>query len=371
MAKKPREINIRLPWVKDGPSDEDLIEFFQEMSWSHSSGLKFTECLNEYAATCDRVEMMKLMKPLKGEFQKGYGMSDSLEHMHGKIPQYAIEFLRIGEEISNIDLFLEKICERMDAAIQVKDRIATATRIPKISFIFLFVVALFAIYVMIPKLGDVFKEVGVELPAVTQMVIKMGDILATFWFIIPLIVAGIIYGYRYYKKNYPVEYSLIMLRVPFYKDVAYYNIQYNFCSIYGICMDNAVESKRALEFTAMALENEYLKGTIRKAVSLMKSHGMSVADALKRADKEHILAHKVIQRVDLGQRTGNTGDIMLRTANNYKRRFDMSTQKFSDSISSAVLVPSYIMFILVIGMIMYPMMGLTQSISQVGRSFGM
>ena len=53
---------------------------------------------------------------------------------------------------------------------------------------------------VIPRFVGIFDQVGQELPTITKVVIAMSNFLTGYWYILLILIVGIVVGIKGYKK---------------------------------------------------------------------------------------------------------------------------------------------------------------------------
>ena len=172
--------------------------------------------------------------------------------------------------------------------------------------------------------------------------------------------------FRQFKANNPVEYSLLGQRIPFYKDLAYARIQYDFCSIFGLCVSSGVRSDDAMRYTADAIDNTYTRKMLLEAAEYMRE-GLQITEAIEKADNEKIINPGVLAMLQTGIETSKLKDTVVEEAENWLLDLEGIMETIGDKISSAVLVPCYGFILIFFAIIEYPIMTLSQNLSNLSR----
>ena len=352
-----------------GPSDKDVLQFFKIVSRHYKTDRPIVDCVEAYIKSTDNEEMRTVCKSIHRAMVNGSDFAPALEKAPKVFKPFIIQFIRVGEHNNQLDRFIEKIVNQLKQNISIRRKINGATLMPKISMTILFGAFLFLIYYLIPKIAAALTQIKIELPLITRALLSFGNFFSTFWWIVPVFIFLIIVYIRYRKEKYPVEYSLIGLRIPFYKDIAYYQIHYNFCEIFALCRESGLRSIESLKYTAMAIDNAYMSKILNNA-SVLMVRGASLPDAIRKSDIEHIISTEVIAMLETGETTNKTAEIMKTEAESYLEELDNVMETIGDKVSVAVLTPSYGMMLVFFGAVEYPLMQLTQNFGKLSRGIG-
>ena len=340
----------------------DIMNFVKIIYRHHRAGRQLQACVEEYIRTSENKIMRETAKDILKNMKAGSDFAPAMEKHPDVFPRFVIEFVKVGESTSHLDEFMAKIIEQLKEEIGVERKIAAATLMPKISLLLLVGAFMFAIYYLIPKIGDAFRNINMELPLLTKVTLQVGQFFSVFWWIIPLVMFVVFAAAKTYKKSHPIEWSLLALRVPFYKDIAYYRIHYIFCEVIYICMGTSITSKESLKYTALAIDNAYMKQVLKRAVELM-DNGDSMPEAIQKADYEKVLNRGLFAMMETGIETSRTAEIMKTEAETYHDELEVATEAIGDKVSATILVPIYASLILFFLVVEWPLQQLPNQLS--------
>ena len=358
-----------MPIFKKKIGKMDILNFIKIIYRHHRAGRQLKDCMEEFIRTTENVVMRDTAMDILKSMMAGSDFAPAMEKHPDVFPRFAIEFIKVGESTSHLDEFLEKIIEQLKEDINVERKIAAATLMPKISILLLFGAFLFAIYYLIPKIGEAFKNINMELPLLTRVTLQVGEFFVIFWWIIPVVLLVSFIAVRTYKRQNPVKWSLLALRVPFYKDIAYYRIHYTFCEVLYICMGANLTSKDAIKYTALAIDNTYMKLILKKAIDHM-DRGDSMPEAIRKADYEHVLNRGIYSMLQTGIETSRTAEIMKSESETYHDELELATENIGDKVSATILVPIYASLILFFLVVEWPLQQLPNKLSTFSKGMG-
>ena len=130
-----------------------------------------------------------------------------------------------------------------------------------------------------------------------------------------------------------------------------------------------IKSKEAIKYTALAIDNAYMKKILKKAIEYM-DRGDSMPKAIKKADYEHVLNRGLYAMLETGIETSKTAEIMKSEAEIYHDELDAATEGIGDKVSASVLVPIYIAMILFFLAVEWPLQNLQNQLSNTMKGAG-
>src|SRR5690606_29664178 len=104
-----------------------------------------------------------------------------------KKPEYFDELycnlVESGEQAGALENLLDRIATYKEKTEALKAKIKKAMTYPIAVIVVAVIVSAILLIKVVPQFQDVFAGFGAELPAFTQMVINISEILQTWWFI--------------------------------------------------------------------------------------------------------------------------------------------------------------------------------------------
>ncbi len=345
-------------------SDEDLYNFFYILSRYTGFGLKLNDAVALFAEKTEKQELKDLMKTIQKDLNAGLKFSDAIAKHPNVFPNFVIENIRVGEISSQMSSILENLTFHLEQEIKVDKEIKAALLPQKIFLCILFLAVVIIMFFVIPKMGELLKTTDLELPLFTRMVVGIGNFAATFWWLFLILGIAAYFGIKFYKQNNQEEWAALMLKVPFFSEINFTRLQYRFAMIFGLCLQAGIDTRRSLEYTANAVDNILLRKTIQNAVRLMTQRGISIQDAISRANEEtKILSPDFKLMLAVGA-TGSLDEIMLREAKKYREQTVRLSKNIGDKIGVSIAVPGYIIMLIMFAALEFPIFSLLGNMSQ-------
>lgn len=344
----------------------DTLQFFKRIVRYFSATNNLHDAVSEYVRMTEPGPMRDIGKDVYNRLSNGASFSEALERHPQAFPAFIVAFIRLGETTGHLVDLMQEIIKTIKQDMAIEKKISSATFMPKISLVILLGVLGFGVYYLIPRISTSLASLNIELPLLTRMTVKFGEVASDFWWVFPLLIGLAFAGFRYYKQSNPVKYSLLSLRIPLYKDIAYYRMHYHFCKMFALCVRAGIAAGDALHYVALSSTNLYFAKILEKASDLVMNAGVPIDEAIKRSDYEHILHPEVITMLVTGVVSGKLAEVMEDEAGVYEDELNNAMEGIGDKISVAVLVPSYGFMIFIFAVMEYPLINLTNSFGKMG-----
>ena len=344
-------------------SNEELCKFFRVIQKYNNAGVTLAESVSSYAENVENKKMQSLTQEILRDMRNGTEFSSALGKHDAEFPAFIVEIIRVGEESGQIAKVLEEIVFYLEQEIEVDREVRQALWTPKAFMIGMVGAFAVALFLVIPKMGELLTEAHIDLPFITQVVITVGDTAQNFWWLFLLIGVAIKFFYSQFAKKYPERAALMSLKVPFFKVISYNQMQYRFAKILGLCAVANIKTSTSLKYTALASDNLAMKETLLRAVRDMENTGSQVWEALRKADINQIIHKDFFVMLRVGAMTGQLGAILMAEAMNYQKDMLAASKLIGDKVGIAVTIPGYLGLILLFAAIEYPVIEMMQNMN--------
>jgi len=348
-------------------SNEEQLNFFEIVSNFISVGLDTKEGIICYRDDEKKgSHIYNLCGKMLRDIDNGAKFSEAMQKYPQSFSPFSTGLISLAENTGKLGEVLREIVFRLNLKNEISQKVAQATLVPKISFIGIILVFVAFIGWVIPKHGESFYEMNMDLPLITQAVLAVGNAFTAYWYIFAALAIGAVFGYQWVKANRPELIGKFVLRLPFWRPVVLNQARYDFCTIMAICTNAGEEPVRSLRFTAMATDNFFLKEMIGRAIKHVESTGMDFDEALRREDTMQILDSKMYKIMKASRKTGNIGPSLNEMSTFYQRNLKAATDSIGDKIGMVTLVPVYALIMILIAAIALPVGQMASSFSASG-----
>lgn len=343
--------------LKKKIKDEDVYNFFKELSILQKSGVKIEKALQIVSKSIKNPILSKIVEEITLDLKAGLSFSQALSK-HDIFPNLAVAMVKAGESTGNLSQAFENIAQYIKFSIQFKNEVKSAMVYPTF-LIFASFLTLFAMFkFIIPKFFSVFSTNSVEsLPLPSKILLYMSNILTiNIYSVVVFILTGAVV---YYLKSSGVLGRLThnLIYVPIVKDIVINLEMSKFCySMYSM-LSGGVEFLRSLNLSVDTVQNKYIKNALSSVANEVKA-GKSITESF---GKVEFVPEFMVNMVNVGEESGNLKEIFLEL----HYIFD---EKFKNFVKRAltILEPSIITFTgIVVGFIVISLILTVMSLGNV------
>ena len=190
---------------------------------------------------------------------------------------------------------------------------------------------------VIPKLVSIFKEMHVQLPLVTRLIIQTSNLFVYYWWAIGLLIIVLIIIHFFVSKTtlYRLITNKIILHLPIIGSI----VKKLNCALIGQTLESLIRSGvpllKSLEITSNTIGNMYFRQSIIEAKERVKK-GETLSSAL--INYPNLYPIMTIQMIEVGENTGRTADMLEQIAKFYEGEVNNLTKNLSSIIEPVLLV---------------------------------
>jgi type IV pilus assembly protein PilC len=334
IAKK--KFVLAVPFLNKVSLKEKII-FTRNLKVMISAGISLPRSLKILAGQSKSKKLKRTLLEISEEIIEGKNFSESLVKHPAVFPEFFCSMIKVGEEAGTMESVLGVLTRQMERDYELRSKIKGAMIYPIIILITMFVIGILMLIIVVPRLSETFVDLNIQLPFTTRVVILVGNLLAKFWYLVPLILVGLAFFLRLFSKTKRGKklFDTFFVRAPFISSVIkQINSAYTVRTLSSL-IASGIPLVRALEVTAGTLSNGYYKEAINEAAEQVRK-GAKLSEALKR--HENIYPVLVNQMVEVGEETGETSGILEKLAEFFEEEVATTTKNLSVIIEPALML---------------------------------
>ena len=333
---KPKDLLQSISFLQPRVKDKDVILFARQFSTMIDAGLPIIQCLDILHNQQNNVTFKKMLKQVKESVEGGATLAEALKKFPKQFDDLFVNMIAAGEAGGILDAILRRLAAYMEKAARLKSKVKGAMTYPLVTLgIAVIVLAVILIFV-IPVFEEMFSDFGSELPAPTQLVVAMSDMVKSK---ILYIIGAFILFMIALKKYYATEkgrdsVDALLLKLPVFGILLRKVAVTKFTRTMGTMLSSGVAILEALDIVAKTAGNR----TVEKAIYNVRSgitEGRTMADPLKESG---VFPPMVCQMIAVGESTGALDAMLEKIADFYDEEVDQAVENMTALIEPFMLV---------------------------------
>lgn len=246
--------------------------------------------------------------------------------------------IKAAENTGNLENILEQISKNLEKERDLNSKIKAALMYPIVLIIASFIMVIFLVTFVIPRLSKLFFSTGQNIPSYSRFVLTVGLFLNKNLFIILPLLFGIpiaLYFYFFKTKKGKLYFNKLLEKIPVVKNFLEKVALARFALLLASLIRSGTPITKALEVVASAISYPpYEKAILRIAREYMPK-GVSLGESFKR---ESVFPSVVTNLLAIGEKSGKTEEILETLAAFYESETEVALKTLVSFIEPAMLV---------------------------------
>ncbi|MCX6765008.1 MAG: type II secretion system F family protein [Candidatus Nealsonbacteria bacterium] len=335
--RKKSNFSIGIPFLGGVSLSEKMI-FTRNLQVMISAGVSLPNALKILSRQSKSHKFQKVISEISEGVVKGENFSDLLAKHKSVFSDLYCNMVKVGEESGTMENVLSILTKQMEKQHELKSKILGAMAYPAVILVTMIGIGVLMLILVIPKLAETFKDLGIDLPPTTRFVIWLGNSARDFWYLIPVIIFGIIILFKLGAKTKIGKFLIdtMVLKIPVVSRLVKKTNSAYTARTLGSLIASGVPIIRSLELVAGSLNNSYFKNAILEALEKVKK-GAKLAEALKEYE-DKLYSSLVIQMIEIGEETGKTAEILNKLAEFFEEEVSNETKNLSAIVEPVMMV---------------------------------
>jgi type IV pilus assembly protein PilC len=251
----------------------------------------------------------------------GMSLADALAKWPKVFSTVYIAMVRAGEAGGFLHVVLQQIADFRQREQELKGKVKAALVYPCVLAFFATAVLIFLLTYFIPQFSGIFASFGAQLPALTQVVVAMSNILIKYGLFVAagVVVIGFLIkqGLQTDKGRRILE--QIMLKTPALGKVTARFALVRFCRMLGTLVGAGVPLISSLKTAKESLGNQTLSDAVSHAIEEVR-RGAPLSRSL--AATPILFPSSVVEMVAIAEETGRLDKELMRLSQTYEEQLD-------------------------------------------------
>jgi general secretion pathway protein F len=320
-----REVNFK--GFFDRVKPQDVAIFTRQLATLLKAGIPLAESLGALVEQASSDKLRRILAEVRTKVNEGSALADALA-LHPKVfADLYVNMVRAGEAAGNLDAILVRLADFSEGQVKLKNKVQSAMLYPAVTGVAAIGIISLLMIVVVPKITEIFRDMGKALPWNTQLLIFISNIAADYWWLMLILTGGGIYGFRRWKRSARgrSRWDRFVLRLwivgPLIRMVAIAR----FARILGTLLAGGVPLLQALDIVKNLLGNEVLVKVVDDARVAIRE-GESIAAPLQKSGQ---FPPVVTRMIAVGERSGQLEGMLENVAAAYENEVEMKVTRLT------------------------------------------
>lgn len=326
-------INYKLGKVKQ----DELVMVTRNLGSMLRAGLTVTRSLSVIERQTKNVKLKGVVKQIVQKVNDGGQFYQALAEFPKVFDDLYVSMIKAGEESGELSDTLQTLAIQMERSSNLKKKIKGAMIYPAIVISVMCIIGVLMMMFVVPTITGIFKDLGTDLPAMTQVLINISDFFANNPFTVLGGLVGFIVAMTYFFKSKFGKrgMSWLVVRLPVIGTMAKETNAARTARTLSSLLNSGVDVIHSLEITQDVVQNYYYKEVIKTAGERVEKGTPLSQTFVERSDLYPVLMGEMIL---VGEETGNIAAMLGELAVFYETEIERKTKDLSTIIEPLLMV---------------------------------
>jgi type IV pilus assembly protein PilC len=290
-------------FMKPKIKPEDVVMFSRQLALLLESGVGIVQSLELLRVQSVNKNFAAMLSKVVTDLRAGLPLSVALEKHPGAFSKMFCKIIAVGEQTGQLESVLRNLAGYSEQATAAVRKVKQATTYPAVVLVLAILVAILMVTFILPPILAVFKNLGGNLPLITQILI-WGITFATsygIYIIMAIAVAGVA-GYLYTRTpEGAYQKDALLLRLPVLGRLILLNTLSRICRSITLLFRSGLPLPDILTLTADSAGNRVIAKALRDVEQdIIK--GEALAGAMR---SRLVFLPLMVEMTRVGEETGN------------------------------------------------------------------
>ena len=315
----------------------DIAVFSRQLATMLAAGIPLVQAFEIVGNGNDKPAMQKLILDIKADVEGGTSLHEAL----GKHPLYFddlyVNLVEAGEQAGALESLLDKVATYKEKTEALKKKVKKALFYPAAVMVVAVIVTVVLLVFVIPQFEALYKGFGANLPAFTQFVIGVSNVVQHDGIYMAMVLGGIFWTFFYFKKRSRALREFLdrlILKFPVIGPILNKAAIARYARTLSTMFAAGVPLVEALDSVAGATGNIVYENAV-----LRMRDEVSTGQRLQRAmEATGLFPNMVNQMIAVGEESGSLDEMSGKVATFYEAEVDNAVDAMSSLLEPLIML---------------------------------
>jgi len=338
--------DLKIPFISDRVKLKDVSVFSRQFATMINSGLSMLRSLYILAEQTESKPLANIVNQVRLDVERGASLSAALAKHPKAFSRLYVAMVRAGEAGGVLDSVLQRLATTIEKQVELRRKVKSAMTYPVVVTCLVLLLVTAMLVFVIPMFQNIYKQLGGTLPAPTQILIDVSNIVRKLWYVVFAADVGMVWAFRKWinSEEGRKRWDAIKLRMPIFGSLARKTALARFGRTLSALVRSGVPILESLDIVRETAGNWVVSEAVRDAQQQVKR-----GEPLSRRLEEHkVFPPMVVQMMAVGEETGALDEMLDKIADFYDQEVEATVNALTSLIEPLLIV---VMGIVIGGMI--------------------
>jgi type IV pilus assembly protein PilC len=314
----------------------DVVNFTRQLATMMTAGLSLPEALTILRSQTTNTVFIAMLQDIEHQIIGGGTLADALSKYPAVFSNTYVALVRAGESSGTLDRVLTRLADILESQREFRSKVQGAMVYPVIIIIAMVGVVFVMMTVVVPKLTDLYKDFGIDLPMSTKILMASSSFFVHWWWLMILAGVGGVTLFQRWRKSPEGELIVdtLILKIPLFGELQKKIILVEFTRTLGMLVASGIHILDGLRILRESLDNVVFRNAITEIAKKVEK-GLPLGDTFSQFP---VFPPIVSQMMKIGEETGKLDDTLLRLSGYFESESEHLVKGLTTAIEPIIMV---------------------------------
>jgi type IV pilus assembly protein PilC len=315
---------------------QDLVIFTRQLATMIDAGLAMVQSLQALAEQSPNKVMKDVIRDVCSRVESGDSFSEALQKHPKVFTKLYVAMVSAGEKGGLLAEILARLATYLENAARLRRKVKSAMMYPTVVTVVAILITLFLLVKVIPVFGEIYSGFGAKLPAPTQFMIGLSEVVQSYFLLILLVGGASVYAWFHFIKTKKGRafWDAYRIKMPIFGGVAHKICLARFTRTLASLIRSGVPILEVLGIVAQTVGNVVMERAIRTAtVDIERGEGLAAA-----LSKHPVFPSMIIRMITAGEQTGKVDNMLERISDFLDEEIETTLSGLTSMIEPILIV---------------------------------
>jgi type IV pilus assembly protein PilC len=313
--------------------------FFKQLAVLLKSGLLVPKALYLVMIQTGNKRLKEILYATHVSINEGHSLADSLQEYPHTFSKVIVRMVHVGEQTGALGAALTTIAQHLESLQHFMKKVKSALFLPLITLGFFMILVTIMVVVVVPQFSHLFKNMGHEMPQITQILLSVSSIMHSWWALPSILFTifvpiGIWHILRSSQNKPWLDKQL--LRTPIIGRLIGDMAVAQTTQSLSLLLSGGMHIIPALQVAASMMDNESMRSSFEKVCNAV-GKGISLSESFALSDWP-FAQEEICALLSVGQESGNLGVMLTQIAQMYQEKTERTLQTITLIVQPALML---------------------------------
>lgn len=314
----------------------DLLDFTTGLCTLVEARVPIDRALRLLEGITESAAMRQLVVAMRRDVKEGRSLADAMEARPEVFSKMYVNIVRAGEEGGILHQLLPDLAGFLETSARTRQAVISALVYPLVLLVTGVISVFLLLVFVVPQFAIMFEDAGTQIPASAAFLLALSDLLQRYGYLLILALLLVVLWWKRLDRTpaNKLKKDRFLLSLPLLGPLLLYRDCAVFARTLGALLEAGIPLIRALRVAREVVANSDLTRHLLQVEEDVRG-GAGLGLSLERSNRFPTLLH---QLVAVGEESGRTGSILLKTAETFDNHVKSQMQNLVSALQPALIL---------------------------------